>query len=809
MAKVNRDEKPVATLIVDVKGPADATFGTSITISGRLVREQDQMGIAGREVTLVGPDQLVAKTKNKGMVEFNVELSKVDVGKQDFEINFAGDDDYAPSSDGGTFNIAAADLRVTGATAADREYDGTANAAINLENAQLVGRVQGTDVDLETKGASASFNDKKAGSDKNVTVTGLTLVGADANKYNLKDVIVTASITQAPLTVEGIKALNKPADGKINAEFDPSGAKLVGVLGNDDVTLDTTGAQAAFDDPNPGTNKVVTISGLALTGTDADNYSVDPVTTQANITPASPAVTRTQPGNNLRAGFKRVLRDSSVNANVAQLIRGVSDPGGKVDPNLVKNAFSSIASAFEGSDAVTAKGEPCKGQLRLEFFVNEAGSNPKPIDARRLSNLAIQLIDDDFNIASSTRGFEKNAILFTEVEARDDIRVAFGSDTVAYGDISDDYEVATPGQKFQKFRRTHLKRMQGLPAPGGRTVAQPGTGFQARVAAGLQTVIKFFIDPPKATVRCYSRLVGDDCCADSNQSIQSVAVTAMQGEKSVQCNPTRPTGEACFTLPGGWYSFSTPQEITIEGCNYELCSSSPISAYLGAGQTCSDIYFSYRKKGGEIVVDAEIIHPEANDPGGTVTENLPGMSYLLLRQSDSSFVHQQSSPDGFAVHFRGLAAGTYLLFCQAPSEFDSKPVTPVFPANARMAIQVFAGQTGPVPVLVKFRSTIVAPAVIDGYVRDDIGQIIPQQLVKVLNSAGVLAAAGVTDATGLYSIQIYTAEDLTIWVGAQQATIAKSEIQAAMKQVGKPAVPFAGNVIRRLEQESELVGFGN
>jgi hypothetical protein len=321
----------------------------------------------------------------------------------------------------------------------------------------------------------------------------------------------------------------------------------------------------------------------------------------------------------------------------------------------------------------------------------------------------------------------------------------------------------------------------------------------------METSMKLILRPPAAHVRCFSYLEGDDCCGQGKQYISKVAISAVQGQDFVACKQTGDSGCSGFKLNPGMYTFSAPQEISIAGCNYMLASSSPISAFVGAGQSCSDMYFSYKKKGSDIEVISQISSALAGDPYKTDIRNFAGMQYLLLLEGDASFSQQQTTTDGSAVYFRNLAPGTYILFCQAPPTYGSQPVTPVYPANGRLPLRIFAGQTSSVPVLVKFRTTTTAPATLTGYVRDDAGQAVPQQLVQVLNYANCLVAAGLTDANGFYSIQIYTADDLIIQVGTQQSAVSKSQIQTAMQAVGTPALPSPGSTFNLAMQTSEMV----
>jgi len=360
------------------------------------------------------------------------------------------------------------------------------------------------------------------------------------------------------------------------------------------------------------------------------------------------------------------------------------------------------------------------------------------------------------------------------------------------------------------YGQYYLASLEAAPAAGAPTATAEGVnltqGFQASIFAGLETRIKLILIPPAAHVRCFSWLEGEGAgCLQGKQYISRVAISAMQGDNFVACKSTGESGCSGFKLNPGWYTFSAPEDITIEGCNYTLSTDSPISAFVGAGQCCSDIFFRYKKKGNEIEVISKICFVDTGNPNKEVNTNFAGMQYLLLRDNDPAFVQQQTASDGSALRFRNLAAGAYLLLCQAPATYGSQPVQPIYPQAGRLALTIFAGQTSAVPVLVTFRTGITAPAVLDGYVRDETGQSIPGQVVLVVNFAGCVIAAAVTDATGFYSIQIYQADNLTIVWGSQKITVSKSQIQAAMKTVGTPALPSPGAAMELAMQSSDLV----
>lgn len=103
-----------------------------------------------------------------------------------------------------TGNITPAGLAVVGVTAANKYYDGTTVAPLN-GTAVLLGAVSGDDVSLITSNATASFADPNVGTGKPVTVTGYTVMGADAGNYTLAQPIgLTASILTPPPEFIGI-----------------------------------------------------------------------------------------------------------------------------------------------------------------------------------------------------------------------------------------------------------------------------------------------------------------------------------------------------------------------------------------------------------------------------------------------------------------------------------------------------------------------------------------------------------------------------------------------------------------------------
>src|SRR5207237_10937234 len=91
---------------------------------------------------------------------------------------------------------------------------------------------------------------------------------------NISAQTITDTISPKNLTISGAVANNKTYDGSTSATVNFSGATLVGVVPGDDVHIDSSSSTANFSDKNVGTGKAVTVSGVALSGTKAANYTL-------------------------------------------------------------------------------------------------------------------------------------------------------------------------------------------------------------------------------------------------------------------------------------------------------------------------------------------------------------------------------------------------------------------------------------------------------------------------------------------------------------------------------------------------------
>jgi filamentous hemagglutinin family protein len=157
-------------------------------------------------------------------------------------------------------DIAKANL-VISAVASDKVYDGSTQALTTLGD----NRIAGDDLALTSSGSN--FADRNAGAGKAVVVSGISVTGADAQNYAWNAAASSsATITKASLVVGAI-GQNKVYDGSAAAGVTLTDNRISG----DDLSISKD--SALFSDKNAGSNKVITVGGINVTGADAVNYS--------------------------------------------------------------------------------------------------------------------------------------------------------------------------------------------------------------------------------------------------------------------------------------------------------------------------------------------------------------------------------------------------------------------------------------------------------------------------------------------------------------------------------------------------------
>lgn len=180
-------------------------------------------------------------------------------------------------------NITLAPLVVSGLVANDKIYDGTTTALLNTAGVQFSGLFSGDDVTASGPGAEVNFATKNAGQDIPVSISGMTLAGADAGNYNLSfsDTLV-ADILQRQLTIAGSGMPTKVYDGTTNAAVPGSSLSFGNLVPGESITI-SQAADVQYASKNVG------IWDLTGTLTPAD-YQAGPNTLLSNYVLPTTAV---------------------------------------------------------------------------------------------------------------------------------------------------------------------------------------------------------------------------------------------------------------------------------------------------------------------------------------------------------------------------------------------------------------------------------------------------------------------------------------------------------------------------------------
>ena len=152
-------------------------------------------------------------------------------------------------------------------SASNKTYDATTNAVIT--STTLSSALSGDTVLVDFVG-SGHFDNKNAGTDKWVDITGMTLKGAQARNYSVNINKTKADIAKAQINAD-LAFSDKVYDGTDAAAHQST--SFDNLFAGDDIAISIAG-NAAFIDKNVATNKVVSVSGVSLSGVDSANYNL-------------------------------------------------------------------------------------------------------------------------------------------------------------------------------------------------------------------------------------------------------------------------------------------------------------------------------------------------------------------------------------------------------------------------------------------------------------------------------------------------------------------------------------------------------
>ncbi len=277
-----------------------------------------------------------------------------------------------------------------------KTYDGTtaANVGLDATNAEL-GIAAGDDVQVKV---NAAFNSKNVADANRITVT-FTLTGADAGKY----------IAPAPLYIDAtIKpvALEWAADGTAATVFESGkttykdlpvqvpALKTAGIIAGDTVSAST----AAVTVTAGGVSKAgeyTASAAVALTGADAGNYTVAPLTVKVNVAKIEIVEVRWATEYTFAWGDKAAneieVYGYDANSNAYKLIVSYPEGYGAAGSHTVSVSLPDADNmAWAQNNTATTQKQVLINKLRIEVEMP---------DATYLGNEETQDIPDLFTVA--------------------------------------------------------------------------------------------------------------------------------------------------------------------------------------------------------------------------------------------------------------------------------------------------------------------------------------------------------------------------------------------------------------------------
>ena len=275
----------VTGLSLTGSGSANYTLGPTV-VSGEITKRPVQVVASAGTKVFGESDPVLTYTASPALLtgdNFGGNLER-EVGEIAGEYNIlqgslTAGGNYQINFTGAKFTILPRTLlTISGASVNGRDYDGSRAAGVDWSMAELEGVGAGQDVQLVSSGAIATYDSASAGVGKSVSVTGLSLAGADAGRYELGSVLLlSGDILQKALNLSGVTVLEKRYDGSVEASLEWGSHSLSGYVANEgsgQARLALPYGTVKYADAYVGVGKVVAgwFRDPVLEGVGKDNY---------------------------------------------------------------------------------------------------------------------------------------------------------------------------------------------------------------------------------------------------------------------------------------------------------------------------------------------------------------------------------------------------------------------------------------------------------------------------------------------------------------------------------------------------------
>ena len=258
---------------------------------------------------------------------------------------------------------------------------------------------------------SPVFNTSQVLTADRLTLSGLTLSAISGSNGSLlgdytlanSSAFNEATITPKPIVISGITAADKIYDGLTAANLNTGSATFTGRVGSDSLSI--TGAIGAFASKNVGSNISVAVSGVALEGTAASNYTFTPPTTiTGNITPKSITLSGV-------TGIDRAYDGTTI----ATVDRNGATFNGMISGDTI--TLDSINGAFANKNvgnakSVTLSGATYGGSDASNYSITSQTSAAASITPKSISVSGLTASDKVYDI-TTTAAVNSNGVNFT------------------------------------------------------------------------------------------------------------------------------------------------------------------------------------------------------------------------------------------------------------------------------------------------------------------------------------------------------------------------------------------------------------